>query len=274
MTSADLPEPAAPGLARRPDGPVDLPEAVARIAGTERVEVVWRNELGGLTFLVGGGEQLRYVKWNRFGSGLTLAPEIERLRWAAPFTSVPEVIEAGSDSEGEWFVSRPLPGTNAVSDRWRSDPDRAVVGIGTGLRRLHEALPVESCPFDWSIDDRLSRIDPAGRESQAGWSDEFGALTVDEALGELAEPPTVDRLVVCHGDACAPNTILDEDGTVSGHVDLGTLGRADRWADLAIATWSTVWNYGPGWEDRLLDAYGIEADPPRIRWYRLLWSMT
>ncbi len=63
------------------------------------------------------------------------------------------------------------------------------------------------------------------------------------------------------------------DGRWSGHVDLGELGVADRWADLAVATWSTTWNYGPGWEIPLLDAYGVPPDPPRTRFYRLLWDL-
>jgi kanamycin kinase len=98
-------------------------------------------------------------------------------------------------------------------------------------------------------------------------------LTVQDALGLLAEAPPVDRLVVCHGDACAPNTLLSDDGSWSGHVDLGALGVADRWADLAVAAWSTEWNYGPGWADHLLDAYGIEPDPGRMAYYRLLWDL-
>ena len=80
--------------------------------------------------------------------------------------------------------------------------------------------------------------------------------------------------MVCHGDACAPNTLIGDDGRWSSHVDLGALGVGDRWADIAIATWSTQWNYGPGWERALLDAYGIEPDPERTAWYRLLWDMT
>jgi kanamycin kinase len=50
---------------------------------------------------------------------------------------------------------------------------------------------------------------------------------------------------------------------MSGHVDLGALGVGDRWGDLAIATWSAEWNYGPGWEDALLRAYGVAPDPLR-----------
>ncbi len=81
-------------------------------------------------------------------------------------------------------------------------------------------------------------------------------------------------MIVCHGDACAPNTLIDDLGSCSGHVDMGSLAIADRWADLSIATWSTRWNYGPGWETVLLDAYGIDADADRTSYYRLLWDLT
>jgi kanamycin kinase len=96
---------------------------------------------------------------------------------------------------------------------------------------------------------------------------------VQEALALAGEIPSTDVLVVCHGDACAPNTLLTEDGRWSGHVDLGSLGLADRWADLAVATWSTEWNYGPGWEELLLEAYGVQPDPERMAYYRLLWDL-
>ena len=86
--------------------------------------------------------------------------------------------------------------------------------------------------------------------------------------------PAPDKLAVCHGDACAPSTLLAADGRWSGHVDLGLLGTADRWAGLAVAAWGAEWNYGPGWERLLLDAYGIRADPERTRYYRLLWDLS
>jgi len=90
---------------------------------------------------------------------------------------------------------------------------------------------------------------------------------------DVADIPPIDKLVVCHGDTCAPNTLLTPDGRFAGHVDLGALGVADRWSDLAIATWSTTWNYGDGWEEPLLDAYGIAPDPERTEYYRLLWEV-
>ena len=80
--------------------------------------------------------------------------------------------------------------------------------------------------------------------------------------------------MVCHGDACAPNTLLDGDGNFAGHVDLGDIGVADRWADLAVAAWSTEWNYGPGYERLVYEAYGIQPDAERIAYYRMLWDLT
>jgi kanamycin kinase len=242
---------------------LEVPPAVRRLAGAGRLRPAWRNELGGQTFeLSDPGGPRRFVKWAPAGSGLDLAPEVVRLRWAAGRTPVPRVLDHGAEPDGEWLVTAALPGENAVAPRWTADPATAVRALGTGLRRLHDVLPVVDCPFSWSVSTRLAaardRAAPAGGDPER-W---------------LAEAPPVDRLVVCAGDACAPNTLLDDAGRVTGHVDLGALGVADRWADLAVATWSTVWNYGPGWEGPLLDAYGVDPDPARTDFYRRLWDAT
>ena len=65
-------------------------------------------------------------------------------------------------------------------------------------------------------------------------------MTLDQALDALADIPAADELVVCHGDACAPNTLIGPDGHWTGHVALSELGVADRWADLARAGVATA----------------------------------
>jgi kanamycin kinase len=256
-----------------PSADVRVPGAVIESAAGERISPTWINELGGLTFALGDGPTRRFIKWSPPG-GIDLRREADKLRWAATFVTVPPVLQLGSDSEGSWLITSGLRGQNAVTARWKADPATAVAAIGAGLRELHDTLPVADCPFSWSQPDRLAVIDhriPLLEPS--GWRPEHRDLTVGQALARLADPPPVDQLVVCHGDACAPNTLLDDDGTCSGRVDLGALGVADRWADLAIATWSTQWNYGPGWADPLLEAYGIAPDPDRTDYYRLLWDL-
>lgn len=260
-------------IAGAPRGPVVVPGAVAAVAGSERLVPVWRNQLGGLTWRVVGGPDARFVKWAPAGSGLALGAEADRLRWAARFAPVPDVLGSGADDDGEWLLTAGLPGLSAVDPRWLADARTAVRAIGAGLRALHDALPVGECPFDWSAANRLAEVHRRVADLRpATWWPEHAALTVPEVLARLDGPPEPDRLVVCHGDACAPNTLLADDGAFSGHVDLGALGVADRWADLAVATWSTQWNYGPGWEGTLLAAYGVDPDPGRMAYYRLLWD--
>ena len=52
------------------------------------------------------------------------------------------------------------------------------------------------------------------------------------------------------------------------------LGVADRWADIAVAAMSTEWDYGPGWERPLVEAYGVDFDEERMSFYQRLWDST
>jgi len=253
-----------------------VPAPVAAVAAGRPVREVWENMLGGRTFEVGRGAGRCFVKWTPASSGISLSDEAARLAWAVPFTPVPRVLAQGADDTGSWIVMSPLPGENAVTERWQAEPATAVTALGEGLRAMHEALPLPACPFSWMAEDRLAEVHRRagqGRLDPAEWHEDHQHLGIGRALDLVAEVPPVDRLVVCHGDACAPNTLITSGGRWSGHVDLGELGLADRWADLAIATWSSEWNYGPGWEGLLLDAYGIRPDPDRTRYYRLLWDL-
>ena len=197
------------------------------------------------------------MKWAPFPHPeLDFAAEAERMRWAQRWVVVPEVLDLGTDADSQWLRTRALPGRSAVSAFWKARPRMAARGIGAGLRALHDRLPVADCPFSWSVESRVTRA-PARQAREL-----------------LTTAPPVDRLVVCHADACVPNTLLDDRGAPVGHVDLGCLGVADRWADLAVATYSLAWNFPGDWEDELLDAYGIARDEERIPYYRRLWDAT
>lgn len=221
-----------------PDPSVEVP-ALVRAHASGDLDAVWVNELGGLTFR----DRDRYLKFSPAGCGIDLADEHVRLEWARRYLPVPEVLHAASDDTGQLLVTRALDATGAVTERWRARPRDAAAAIGAGLRRLHDTLPVAGCPFTWSAEDRGG-----------------------------ADAPPIDLLVVCHGDACAPNFLIADDGRPGGYVDLGSLGVADRWADLAVASMSLHWNYDPAHEDAFWDAYGVEPDAERVAYYRDLWN--
>lgn len=238
-----------------PADSVVVPARVRALARGSALVPVWRNGYGGLTFRTDDG---RYIKHGPRNAESSLADETARLEWAGAFIRVPHVLETGADDADEWLVTRAIPGESAVATRWLAQPAVAVRAVGEGLRALHDALPVAACPFDWGVPARLANAAERG-------------IRVPDAL---REPPEVDRLVVCHADACCPNTLIGEDGRWLAHVDLGQLGTGDRWADIAVAAMSTEWNYGPGWEDALIEAYGIEPDRARLSYYRELWNAT
>lgn len=263
-------------MAGPPAADIAVPDVVQSLAHGEPITPVWENKLGGRTFRLGDGATGRFVKWATAGSGLDLAAERDRLVWAGPYLRVPEVLDFGTDADQSWLVTAGLDGESAVSARWKAEPAVAAHAIGVQLREVHDFLPVADCPFSRSVESRLAA---GGREPSdellpaPDWRPDFRGVTVREALHRVADVPPIDELVVCHGDPCAPNTLIADDGQPAGIVDLGSMGVADRWADIAVATWSADWNFGPGWQQTLLNGYGIDADPERTAYYRLLWEL-
>ena len=189
---------------------------------------------------------------------------------------MPRVLREGEDGEREWLLTAALPGVNATDPALTAAPPRLVPLLAQGLRRFH-ALEVAGCPFDGRLETTLATVRhrlAAGLMRQDGpLPPEHGVSTPGAALDLLIRrrPPEHD-LVVCHGDYCLPNVLI-EDWRVSGFVDLGALAVADRWRDLAVAIWSVTRNLGPGWEDLFLESYGVPRDEERRAYYRLLYDL-
>ena len=225
------------------DDPV--PDVVLAYARGHRVQLAWRNELGGLTFHVGD----HFVKWSPRSSGIDLERERARLGWLAGRHPAPRVVETGADDDAQWLITEALPGECAVGDAWRARRPEAIRAIAAGLRAIH-AIAVDTFPVRWSAETWVGRT-PAS----------------------IGPRPAVDDPVLVHGDACAPNTLISPDGEWTGNVDFGDLAVGDRWADLAVASMSLDWNFGEGHQGEFFDAYGIEPDDTRIRYYRALWHL-
>jgi kanamycin kinase len=226
-------------------GGQDVPAVVLALAGDDEPALVWRNELHGLTFRIGE----RYVKWNPRTSGVDLARERDRLEWLSVRHPAPAVLGWGEDDAAQWLVTAALPGEHAVGERWRARRPEAIRAIAAGLRALH-AVPIHDVPGRWTEESWVGATPPT-----------------------LGHRPSIDEPVLVHGDACAPNTLVDLDGRWIGHVDVGDLAVGDRWADLAIASLSLDWNFGEGHQQELFDAYGIETDDERIAYYRAVWDL-
>ncbi|MGN9816438.1 APH(3'') family aminoglycoside O-phosphotransferase [Streptomyces sp. SD11] len=242
-------------------------------------------------------------------SGATVLRSADATRYAkcVPSAGTAE-LEAERD-RGTWLSEQGVPGPRVLD--WRSGEagaclvTSAVSGvpadqlpaehlriawerIADAVRRLHET-PVAQCPFRWGLDAMVAAArDVVARDAV---NPEF--LPVDqqetppaELLDRLTrqvsrrrEQEAVD-LVVCHGDLCLPNIILDPQTLdVSGFIDLGRLGSADRYADLALL----LANARETWTDEeqaqaadmaFAERYGITLDHDRLRFYLHLDPLT
>lgn len=256
--------------------PLAIPDSLAARFADWHIRFVYSYDSGSATYRLDRNGEARYLKVARADLEPGIRSEVPRMKWAAGRLPVPRVIDDGFIDDVEWLLTAAIPGDPATHPSLVADPRTLVPLLALGLRAFHDT-PTHECPFDFRLDaaltvvrDRVARgrVDPARH-----FHPEHRGLTVERALERLE---TMRRrgedVVVCHGDYCLPNVIV-EAGRVNGYVDLGELGLADRWWDLASATWSVTWNLGPGWEETFLRAYGVEPDPERTAYFRLLYDL-
>ncbi|MFD5179596.1 phosphotransferase [Nocardia sp. NPDC058379] len=149
--------------------------------------------------------------------------------------------------------------------------DPAEVGsvMGRALRALH-ALPVTGCPFDGRLEVTLAQARRQVVEEFVDTADfdpdhrELTAEAIHEHL--VAQRPSEEDLVVAHGDFTPGNVLA---GGVL--IDVGALGVADRYRDLALAERDLAGDFGIDAVAAFFTAYGLTGpDRAKLEYYRLL----
>ena len=124
-----------------------------------------------------------------------------------------------------------------------------------------------------SLDRMLQEADrnvADGIVDEADFDDERGrsAAELFEELMLRSRPE--EDLVFTHGDYCLPNVIIDGE-EVSGFVDWGRAGVADRYKDIALIVRSLEYNTGRDLRAMFFEAYGLPSpDADKIEYYKLL----
>jgi kanamycin kinase len=164
-----------------------------------------------------------------------VAAEAERLEWlAGQGIKVPRIV----DHRDGLLTTSVVPGVPASFD-WSGEQWPAVVATFVELARALHSLPIEDCPFRRDLDTTMaearSRV-AAGLVDLDNLEDAYAGWTGEQLLAELERTrPASEDLVVCHGDLTPDNVLVDpRTGRLTGVIDVGRLGVADRWLDLAI----------------------------------------
>ncbi|HEX8397539.1 MAG TPA: APH(3') family aminoglycoside O-phosphotransferase [Pyrinomonadaceae bacterium] len=217
-----------------------------------------------------GGENL-YLKIDSHG-GSELADEKLRLEWLKGKLPVPEVRFFVQMDERDYLLITEIEGEGAHEDLWKEDVRRTIELLANGVRMIH-SLPVADCPFDETLEAKIERARwrmELGLVDESDFDDERQGRTAEELFRELiATRPTSEDLVFTHGDYCLPN-VLFKDWQISGFVDWGRAGVADRYQDIALLARSVCYNFGEKWTPFVFEALKIEPDWERIEFYKLL----
>ncbi|GLY78954.1 APH(3'') family aminoglycoside O-phosphotransferase [Actinoallomurus iriomotensis] len=230
----------------------------------------------------------RYAKCVPAADAAGLEAERDRTAWLHDqCVPGPRVLEWHSGDAGACLVTSAVSGVPADQVP-AADLRASWERIADAVRGLHE-VPIEQCPFRQGLDGTVAMArDVVARDAV---NPRF--LPVEqrhtppaELLARLLQQVAWRRdqevadMVVCHGDLCLPNIILDpETLEVAGFIDLGRLGLADRHADLALL----LANARETWQDEeqalaadaaFEERYGIALDHDRLTFYLHLDPLT
>ncbi|MBF6210277.1 APH(3'') family aminoglycoside O-phosphotransferase [Nocardia puris] len=214
--------------------------------------------------------------------------ERERLVWAAAH-DIPcaPVLDWHAGAGIACLVTGTVPGVTAETLS-ADELGRAWASIADAVRRLHET-PTADCPFDRGVarmfalaQDVVARdaVHPEFLpEEQVGTPP---AVLLARLAARIDARLAQERAnaVVCQGDLCLPNIVVDPaTDTVTGFLDLGRLGTADPYADIALLLASSreTWPDEPSAAKADRDfahRYGLTLDSERLRFYLHLDPLT
>lgn len=232
---------------------------------------------------------LAYAKLASFARSAELVGERQRLTWLeGRGVTCPELIDWRETENGACLVTSALPGLPAAALS-AQELLQAWPSMAQQLGALH-GLAIDRCPFDRGLTVMLDRAAAAVARNAVNpdfLPDEDKNRPASELLAQIVSDVPIRQYqedadkVVCHGDPCMPNLMVDPRTLqCTGVIDLGRLGTADRYADLAlmVANATETWTTQEQSEQAfaiLFDTLGVEApDHERLVFYLRLDPLT
>lgn len=250
-----------------------LPESLARELSDYRWREIFVGRSTSKVFrLESSIEDTVYLKISPGDSLPSLREEKKRLQWLDGKLPVPRSLLFAAGETENFHILSEISGVEASSDFFSGRKREIIEQSAIGLKMFHN-LSIENCPFDARLDYKIRAAKERmlkGLVDEEDFDDERSGRRAEDLFEELlASRPPEEDLVFTHGDYCLPNIII-ENGKLSGFVDLGSAGVADKYQDIALLTRSVAHNFGECWTESVFELYGVEPDWKKIEFYKLL----
>lgn len=212
------------------------------------------------------------------------ANEYRMLKYLQGKLPVPLIYAYEIADEKSYLLMSRCEGEMACSQEYMKNPVTLCRLLAEALKRLW-SMDISDCPSAQRLSNKLlqaeynvenGRVDLENVEPDTFGEDGF--RDPSQLLQWLYENRPEEELVLSHGDFCLPN-IFGIQNKVTGYIDLGKTGIADKWCDIAICWRSLLHNYSgkygghvyTGYDESLLfDELGITPNWEKIRYYTLL----
>lgn len=212
--------------------------------------------------------------------------EFAMTKWLGKKIPIPEIPAYCISKGTAYTLSTRIEGKMLCDDSYLHQPETLIQIAADGLKQLWE-VDIKDCPHNSSrLSERLKEaeynvmnglVDIENAEPETFGPNGFAGP--EELLRWLQDNQPEEDIVFTHGDYSLPN-ILVSGNRINGFIDLGKMGPADRWQDVAIALRSLEHNFSGRYRDgkrifdfkpqMLLDKLGIEFDSHKYSYYILL----
>lgn len=218
-----------------------------------------------------------YLKIQKLNAGVI--KELEIISWLDGKLPVPKIKYFYEDNGYSYLLMTAVDGymsCECPGDELLKPFENTVKLLAEGLLMLQN-VDITDCPFENSLSIKLK---------DALYNIEHGLVNLDDFEEDndfdtpmdlyhwLTENKPPEELFFTHGDYCLPNIFIDGN-SITGFIDLGNAGIADKWQDIALCVRSIGYNLRNCEEkDRyvrmLFDYLNIEPDWKKIKYYILL----
>ncbi len=212
------------------------------------------------------------------------ANEATMMRWLNGRLAVPQVIETAYEDGFRYLLMTRIHGKYLCDHSILDDQELLAELVADGLRQLW-SVDVMNCPTDRTLNAKFSGIEEGlclgtitlDSACQAETYGPGGFESPAKLFDWLVKHRPTEELVLSHGDYCLPN-IFCYGKQLTGIIDLGYAGVADKWVDIEKGLWSmwanTTGVFGGNKREfdrqRLFKALHMEPDEDRLRYYSLL----
>lgn len=210
--------------------------------------------------------------------------EYQVMEWLQNKLPVPSVLAYENTEDKNYLLMTKVSGEMSCAEQYMRDPEQLVNLLAEALKMLWE-VDISDCTYKHGLDEKLQMAKHNVQNNLVDMDNvepetfgENGFESPEHLLEWLITNRQEEEFVFSHGDFCLPN-IFFSDEKISGYIDLGKAGVADRWQDIALCYRSLLHNFEGKYCDNnfpefsadiLFEKLDIVPNWDKIRYYILL----